>query len=89
MPPKSPNSVCEWHDAAETEQLKLREREAKDPEVFRNVQIVMPAEVGAPDINEPCAVHLEEGNLDVGVSIYYRNVLDQYPQIEPLSWLIA
>lgn len=84
VPPKDPESVREWCDAAETEQLDLKEREVKDLEVFRNVQIVMPAEVGAPDLNKPSAVHSEESDLDIGVRIYYRNILDRHPQIERL-----
>lgn len=84
LPPKNPGSVREWCDAAETELLELKEREAKDLEVFHNVQIVIPAEAGAPGLNEPSAAHSEENDLDIGARIYYRNILDRYPQIERL-----
>jgi hypothetical protein len=90
VPPKNPESVREWRDATETKQIELREREAKDLEVFRNVQIVMPAEVAAPGLDEPLAVHSEDHDLDVGARIFYRNILDRYPQIErPLARRLA
>jgi len=84
VPPKNPDSVREWCDAAEAEQFELKEREVKDLEVFRNVQLVMPAEVAALGLNEASVAHSEESDLDVGARIYYRNILDRYPQIERL-----
>lgn len=80
--PKNPDSVQEWRNAAETKQSELKEREAQDLEVFRNVQIVVPAEAGAQGANEPSAAHLEENDLDIGPRIYYRNIRDRYPQID-------
>jgi hypothetical protein len=82
VPPKNPESVREWRDVTETKQVELKEREAKDLEVFRNVQIVMPAEIAAPGLEESLAVHSENHDLDVGARIFYRNILDRYPQIE-------
>ncbi|KAK5197190.1 hypothetical protein LTR72_000415 [Exophiala xenobiotica] len=90
VPPKNPESVREWREATETKQVELEEREAKDLEVFRNVQIVMPAEVAAPGLDEPSAVHSEDHDLDVGARIFYRNILDRYPHIDrPLARRLA
>ena len=84
VPPRNPGSVREWHDTIESEQLQLREREAKDLEIFRNVQIVMPVKAGVPGPDEPSAADSEENDLAIGPRIHYRNILDRYPQIELL-----
>lgn len=84
MPPKNPALVREWREAAETEQLELKEREAKDLEVFRNVQIMMPVEAVVPGNNEPLVADLEQNDLDLGARVYYRNIVDRYPQIQDL-----
>ncbi|KAL9621170.1 MAG: hypothetical protein Q9160_004421 [Pyrenula sp. 1 TL-2023] len=82
VPPKNPDSVREWRDAAETEQLDLKERETKELEVFRNVQIVVPAEAVAPGMNEPSVANTDENDLDLGARVHYRNIMDRYPQIQ-------
>lgn len=83
VPPKDPDSVRQWRDAAESEQLGLKEREAKELEVFRNVQIITPTEAAATNMSVNAAVQEEENDLDVGARIYYRNILDHYPRIDP------
>ncbi|KAK5048209.1 hypothetical protein LTR84_005879 [Exophiala bonariae] len=82
VPPKDPGAVRQWRDAAENEHLEVQEREASDLEVFRNVQIVTPAEVGAPILTGFTADQSDEIGLEFGAQIYYRNMLDRYPKMD-------
>jgi RNA recognition motif-containing protein len=82
VPPEDPDTVLEWREAEETHQQELNEREAKDLEVFRNVQIVIPSETAKPAPGSPTALSLEESKLETGARVFYRNILDQYPFID-------
>jgi hypothetical protein len=74
--PKDPESALELSNAADAEVKELKERDAKDLEIFRNVQITIPVEAEASRLIEEGG-----GGLDDGARIYYRNILDRYPQM--------
>ena len=82
IPPSGSDSVREWRETVEIELLELKKRETKDLETFRNVQLVTVDKVRALGQNEPPTFHSEEDEPEVGYRIYYRNILDRYPQIE-------
>jgi len=82
VPPKDPESVFRWREAEESRQVELKEQEATCLEVFRNVLIVASPENGMPGLSGKTA-QSQEDELELGARIYYRNILDRYPDIEP------
>jgi hypothetical protein len=82
VPPEDPESVFRWREAEESRQVELKEQEAKCLEVFHNVLIVASPENGMPGLSRKTA-QSQEDELELGARIYYRNIQDRYPDIEP------
>ncbi|KAF2690483.1 hypothetical protein K458DRAFT_244512, partial [Lentithecium fluviatile CBS 122367] len=74
VPPQNPETARTMTDSAEADRLESKKRDAKDLEIFRNVQIVVPVEASSIEQSEQI-------NLEDGARIYYRNILDRYPQL--------
>ncbi|KAF2821056.1 tannase-domain-containing protein [Ophiobolus disseminans] len=76
-PPEDPTSVIQWR---ESEELALAERQrtdARDLEVFRNVEIVISLELETPRRN-PQALVSNPDRFGRGATMLYRNIQDRY-----------
>ena len=81
LPPADPGSVMQWREAEEHRQSKQKKQEIGNVEVFRNVQVSVSLESelsAGPARKAPS----DEDELELGVRIYYRNIIDRYPRIE-------
>lgn len=81
VPPENPELIRQWRDDAEAQRLELKEIEANDLEVFRNVRVMIPVDPEIPIAHKIVVDRQEEEDVDIGIRVYYRNILDQYPQI--------
>ena len=83
IPAAVPNSTLlegDKNDPLDNKSHKFLEQETKEIEVFRNVQI----EFATEDTTRQLPSHKTPlYDLDLGAQIYYRNIEDKYPYLEP------
>jgi hypothetical protein len=80
--PDDPQSVRQWQQTEEIRQAEEKAKETEGIEIFRNVHLILPSEQEKPALPEE-TVKSEEEEFPFGARIYYRNILDRYPEMQP------
>lgn len=92
-PPKDPDSVVRWREAEEARRVHRQQQNLQDLEVFRNVEIAYPLTDDVPmyDAHDSARLfHTGPDDPATGSYVLYRNILDQYPDLEgQLAWRFA
>ena len=79
--PEDAKSVFQWRNSEEIKRKQIEQQETASIEVFRNIRVSVS---GESELSKSPRTwpRPEEDDLELGARIYYRNIIDRYPDID-------